>query len=380
MAGQLHWESDLAQGAGNRLTCPYNDLPDESFWSRGVAAVEPSLIDIFSNPKFQISRADKIATAGSCFAQHIARYLSSSGYTYFVAERGPEFLNAFFPGITKKLNFDLFSARFGNIYTTRQLVQLFDRAFGAFAPLDNAWVQNGRFYDPWRPHVEYGGFGSVEELELERREHLAAVRWMFESLDVFVFTLGLTEAYTHRGDGAAYPVCPGCGLGRFDPKQHAFLNLRYNDIIDDLSRFRAGLLKVNPKARIILTVSPVPLVATAEGRHVVQSTLYSKSVLRAAAGAFADEHSDTQYFPSYDLIAGHQSRAAYFEADLRNVREEGVGHVMRMFFRHFTNDAPARSDRSSAKKIDSGPQWLPNDGTAVICEELMLDVRSSQVK
>ena len=35
--------------------------------------------------------------------------------------------------------FGLFSARFGNIYTARQLVQLFERAYGRFQPLDRSW-------------------------------------------------------------------------------------------------------------------------------------------------------------------------------------------------------------------------------------------------
>ena len=40
---------------------------------------------------------------------------------------------------------------------------------------------------------------------------------------------------------------------------------------------------MNPKARLVLTVSPVPLAATASGSHVLPATIYSKSVLRAAA-------------------------------------------------------------------------------------------------
>ena len=40
----------------------------------------------------------------------------------------------------------------------------------------------------------------------------------------------------------------------------------------------------NENMRFILTVSPVPLVATAGSEHVLAATLYSKSVLRAVAG------------------------------------------------------------------------------------------------
>jgi hypothetical protein len=40
--------------------------------------------------------------------------------------------------------------------------------------------------------------------------------------------------------------------------------------------------------RIVLTVSPVPLVATVTGSHVVPATIYSKSVLRIAAQEIAE--------------------------------------------------------------------------------------------
>ena len=39
-----------------------------------------------------------------------------------------------------------------------------------------------------------------------------------------------------------------------------------------------------PKLRILLTVSPVPLTATAGDDHVLLATTYSKSVLRAGRG------------------------------------------------------------------------------------------------
>jgi len=37
--------------------------------------------------KFKISKSDKVVTAGSCFAQHIARHLKASGFNFYVTER-----------------------------------------------------------------------------------------------------------------------------------------------------------------------------------------------------------------------------------------------------------------------------------------------------
>jgi hypothetical protein len=83
---------------------------------------------------------------------------------------------------------------------------------------------------------------------------------------------------------------------------------------------------------MVLTVSPVPLTATATGRHALVATTHSKSVLRAAAGQLADERDDVDYFPSYEIISGFPYRAAFYEPNLRTVTPDGVAFVMRHFF------------------------------------------------
>ncbi|MES2303044.1 MAG: GSCFA domain-containing protein, partial [Pseudomonadota bacterium] len=85
------------------------------------------------------------------------------------------------------------------------------------------------------------------------------------------------------------------------------------------------------------TVSPVPLVATAENRHALVATTYSKSVLRVVAEEVARTDSRVEYFPSYEIITGSYSRGRYFESDLRSVTPEGVAHVMRVFMKHFSS-------------------------------------------
>jgi hypothetical protein len=95
-----------------------------------------------------------------------------------------------------------------------------------------------------------------------------------------------------------------------------------------------GLLKsLNPTARMLLTVSPVPLIATASSEHVLVATTYSKSVLRAVAGSLAGRLSDCHYFPSFELVSSHPSRGMFFDPDLRSVNARGVSFVMEHFFR-----------------------------------------------
>ena len=72
---------------------------------------------------------------------------------------------------------------------------------------------------------------------------------------------------------------------------------------------------------ILLTVSPVPLTATASGSHVLVSSTYSKSVLRAVAGDLCSECKHIDYFPSYEIITNPRLHSSAFANNLRSVRE-----------------------------------------------------------
>lgn len=342
---------------------PYQGLPDHQFWRRGVERVPMASVDPVRHTGYRLTPNDRIATAGSCFAQHISRTLQANGFNYYVAESGTDAADG-----RPDRNFGVFSARYGNIYTARQLLQLFDRAYGKFEPKEHCWLrEDGRLVDPFRPQIEPDGFGSLEELQGSRAAHYACVRAMFESLDVLVFTLGLTEAWRSKQDGAVFPLAPGVAGGEMDPQLHEFVNFGVADVVSDLDEFVGRLTSVNPRARMIMTVSPVPLIATYEDRHVLVSTTYSKSVLRAAAEEICKRHALCTYFPSYEVITGNYNRGAYFENDLRSVKPEGVNHVMRLFTSHFFGMTQTVEAQKQALMAES------ERVSAVICDEEALD-------
>jgi hypothetical protein len=310
---------------------PYQNIQAFQHWTRAMSMPAPGHVDPVTRAA-EITPTAKVATMGSCFAQHISRHLSRSGCTFFVTETAP-------PTLTSQeaaaRNFGVFSARYGNVYTVRQAIQLFQRAFGNFTPLETSWRQGDHLVDPFRPTIEPAGFSTVEELERSREEHFAAVRRIFLESDWLVFTLGLTEAWRDRRDGAVFPVAPGVSGGEFDDSRYEFVNFGVDEVRSDMAEFISLTRSLNPDLQFLLTVSPVPLVATYEKRHVWSSTVTSKSVLRVAADEVEKKFSDVIYFPSYEVITSPAAGGRYYHDDLRQVREEGVSHVMRLFTKHF---------------------------------------------
>src|ERR1051325_1163631 len=101
------------------MNSPYSDLPARQFWRTGVSEAHPLTVTDFYRKKFSIAETDKIAAAGSCFAQHVTRFLRRDGFSVMDVEPAP-------PGLPPKdapaFGYGIYSARYGNIYTVRQLL------------------------------------------------------------------------------------------------------------------------------------------------------------------------------------------------------------------------------------------------------------------
>lgn len=355
------------------MNSPYADLPARSFWRSAVtdrAPLDPG--DVYL-PRFRITRKMKIATAGSCFAQHVGRTLKGAGFSVIDTEPAPE-------GMAKEtaqqFGYAMYSARYGNIYTARQLVQLLDEAEGRFTPVAPVWEKNGRFYDALRPSVEPEGLESPDEVMEHRKHHLAAVLKAMDQADVIVFTFGLTEAWVDAESGTVYPTAPGTIAGSFDPKKYVFKNYSYGEIINDFIAFRKRMMERNPGVRFLITVSPVPLTATASGQHVEVATCYSKSVLRAVCGRLYEMFQNVDYYPSYEIITSQNAHGVYYEANKRNVSKVGVATAMGVFLAaHGAADGaqPAAAPRKPAKA--GAPKAAKKEPSAddVVCEEALLD-------
>jgi hypothetical protein len=357
---------------GRHLTygaTPYDDLPEHAFWRTGVAEAGIFGLSGLWRSRWTLPADARFATFGSCFAQHISRALVARGMGWVDAEPAPGRCP---PEIIRAFGFGVFSARTGNIYTAAQLLLHARMAAGQADPdAVEVWEVDGRFYDSLRPAIEPDGFASAEEARLSRQSTVRAFRRAAAGADVLVFTLGLTEGWESTATGQPYALCPGTAAGQFDPASHRFRNHAYPDIRAAMEEALAGLRGINPDLRVLLTVSPVPLTATASGQHVLSATTYSKSVLRAVAGDLAAADPLTDYFPSYEIIAGAPARAMFYEPNLRSVATAGVETVMGHFFRGLDLGGLARH---TAETGDQPPSVAEDEAAAedLVCEEEIL--------
>ena len=351
---------------------PYAALPPHAFWRTGVAeAGVYGLQGLWSSP-WDLPADARFATFGSCFAQHISRALKERRMGWIDGEPAPA---ACPPELARQFNYGVFSARTANIYTAAQLHLLMQMVAGQ-VPLDGPeiWADpDGRFRDSLRPAIEPDGFASRAEALLSRQAMLRGLRRAVTGADVFVFTLGLTEGWESES-GQPYAACPGTMGGQFDADRHHFVNYRSTAIRNALDQTLALMRGLNPALHLLLTVSPVPLTATASGGHVLVATTRSKSVLRAVGGEMAEGFVEVDFFPGYEMIRGGPTRLAFFEPNLRSVVRQGVDTVMGHFFAGLRLGAPAR--HGAEAEADAARDRAMQDAMAdeaLVCEEAALE-------
>jgi len=113
------------------MTHPYQNLPKSAYWKTAVSDLNPLESSDLWIPKHALGPDDQAVTFGSCFAQHLSRALIKNGFGWLDAEPGPELASN---ELKIRHNYGVFSARTGNIYTTKGLCCTTGRPFVQQSP------------------------------------------------------------------------------------------------------------------------------------------------------------------------------------------------------------------------------------------------------
>ncbi len=272
-----------------------------------------------------LSRSTPIGSAGSCFAFEISKYLQREGFNYFIAERNddPEsgvIVDGYEPGD----KYAKFSANYGIQFNSPSFTQLAEKAFGHrdFKKL-LVRLPNGLYTDPYRENVF---FRSKDAYLKDYPLHVEALRQTLLKCEVFILTLGLNECWQFS-DGTAMSRNPKGG--EYHLIDHKTLTVGEN--IAYVEQFIKIVRAYNPNFKVVLSVSPIPFLATGRGatHHVVEANTHSKAVLRVAAEELVANNEGVYYLPAYELVT-QCSKDPWIKDD-RHVSEDTVNRVMGMF-------------------------------------------------
>jgi hypothetical protein len=119
-----------------------------------------------------------------------------------------------------------------------------------------------------------------------------------------------------------------------------FYRVTVGDMLDDLSHIY-GMVKAHTRARMIVTVSPVPLHATFTPLDVRVANTESKARIRAAVSEFVERHPDVSYFHSYEMVTTAERLSDFMLEDGRHVSSLAVDYILQQFLAQYaTSDVP----------------------------------------
>ncbi|MBA6264343.1 MAG: GSCFA domain-containing protein [Colwellia sp.] len=266
-----------------------------------------------------------IGSAGSCFAFEISKYFQENNYNYVVTERNDSInsglvIDGYQPGdsIAK------FCANYGILFNSPSFSQLAEKAFG-LRSFEKLLIESeqGVYLDPYRENV----FFRSQQAYLEDYDrHIAAVKSSFLNCEVFVVTMGLNECWELH-DGTVMSRNPRENM--FQLVKHKILTVEEN--VFHIQRFFDIIKAHNPDFKLIISVSPVPFLATgrADEHHIITANVHSKAVLLVAAEKLVANNADMYYLPSYELVTQCEKEA--WHPDRRHVKSEVVARVVSMF-------------------------------------------------
>jgi len=278
-------------------------------------------------PGFKIHRDDRIFAIGSCFARGIEKGLQGVGMQVESAASEFDAFERSRPGVTP-LGFTNKYTAFTTLNDLRWALEP-----GCEYPDDGfVAIDDGLWADmQTNPTLKYVDL----EATRARRRLINQVNARVANCRVVVLTLGLVEGWRDTQTGLYTNMAPLPAMLRDHPNRFRFEITSYDENREALAEIHA-LLSAHGHAdtQIVVTVSPVPLMATFGGRDVVVANTHSKALLRALAEEWSTLHTNVHYFPSFE-IATFSDPALVWEEDLRHVKGQATQTIIRWFLQHY---------------------------------------------
>jgi len=246
-----------------------------------------------------MDRGTAVTAFGSCFAGHISKWLDKRDFNVLVKKDGE--------------------------YSQCYVVQSGEGIMNSFSLRQQfEWAWAGKQFEE---ELWHGYDATSYAYDENIRQQTAEI---FDKTDVFILTLGLSEVWYDEVTGEVF--WRAVPQNKFDPSRHKFRVATFAETKDNLQTIYKLIRKHRPAAKIILTLSPIPLIATFRPVSCISANTVSKAIIRAALDEFMreiEEEGTVYYWPSYDII--HEMFTDPWIDDRRHIREPILDYIMSLF-------------------------------------------------
>ena len=271
---------------------------------------------------FKINHQHRLMTIGSCFSDEIGNRLVD-------------------------LKFDGLINPFGVIFNAHSIQELIERSIHKRYYTLNDVHQNGEQFFCFDVHSSFNALSAEQVLE-QINQTIDRVYQSILNLDVLMITLGTSWVYRWKETDHIVANCH-----KVEAKQFEKILLSAEDNFKSLDLIVFDLLKINPKLKIITTVSPV--------RHTKDGMIennVSKARLIDALYQLDLKYEQVNYFPSYELVLDDLRDYRFYKDDLIHPSVQAVEYIWEKFSETYFEDS-TRTIIQKINKIRAALQHRP---------------------
>lgn len=227
----------------------------------------------------RISQADTIVALGSCFGVAMGRRLQRAG-------------------------FDVAGGQFGTLFNPESIRLTIAQALDGMVPTPQEFYEQDGLY----VHTGYHSLlarGSVEEAQGSIELANAGLREALQHAEWLVVTFGTAWVYRHHARG----VVANCH--RLPPSSFTRELLSPEEMVGGWCALVGRLRELNPKLRVMLTVSPV--------RHLrdgLRENSVSKGALHLEVHRLTTTLPELYYFPAYEILIDELRDYRFYAEDM----------------------------------------------------------------
>ena len=259
-----------------------------------------------------LNKETKITTIGSCFAEELRLWLNQNKY-------------------------NISNPMWGQVYNIKNIKQIFKFSLepNTWNPKEVVWDFDGDIRHPYikGPQLEPYKLGNKNNYIRNMNDLHDSFSKVLKEINVIIITLGQTEFWGNKDDKYAFYAAPWINI-KDGEKNHKFFNLSVEEVKEELRDSIKILKKHNPNIKIIISVSPVPLVAS--GQQKLSGFILAnkaKSCQHIATLEVIDEFKNVQYMPSYEIV--NSDLIGSYENDGRHIKRTKVKSIMDTFEKLF---------------------------------------------
>ena len=274
--------------------------------------------------EWKIAAGAKVLLVGSCFADEIGEKMVRGGFEAMVNP-------------------------FGTLYNPASIAASLLRSISEKEyTADSVELIQSESDGMWHSWMHHSSFSSLDVATLVERINgtTHCVADFLREADVLIVTMGTAIIYRLKETGMLVANC-------HKQLDSLFVRERLNsyDIVDQWDMLLQLLESVNPKLKVIFTVSPIR--HKRDGYHVNQ---VSKGILLQGVDEIVNGKSSNSqcfYFPSYEIMMDELRDYRFYADDMIHPSEKAVEYIWQRFqdtyFDNKTKDAVAKATKEWAR-------------------------------